>query len=55
VTKVRHIEIEIAVDPHSAFWSINIETDPNGDPLELLIRAEEEDEIACVICGRSLG
>lgn len=47
---VTQIEIVI-VNPESRFWYAlmrirNREVDDNGDPLELMIRAEEGDEVA---------
>lgn len=42
----RRIELEQPVDPHSAFWLFHEKVDEHGDPLDLLIRAEEGDEIA---------
>lgn len=36
--------MEVCIDPHSLFWKYRDPVDPNGDPLELLIRAEEGEE-----------
>lgn len=37
---------EVLIDPSSPFWSLHEPIDPNGDPLDLMIRAEEGDEVA---------
>lgn len=55
VKRVVRVEIEVPVDPHSPFWSYHDVSDPNGDPLDLLIRAEELEEVACVLTRRALG
>jgi len=41
--------LEIPVDPHSPFWLYHAETDPLGNPLDLMVRAEEGDEIAMAV------
>lgn len=40
---------EITVDPHSGFWFYHQDADPDGDPLDLLIRCEEGDEEALLL------
>jgi len=41
--------IEVAIDSSSPLWRLLEPIDPNGDPLDLLIRAEDGDEIAISI------
>jgi hypothetical protein len=41
--------IEVQIDSNSPFWRLNEPVDPNGDPLELLIRREEGDEEATLL------
>lgn len=43
---------DVAIDSVSPFWSLNEPIDVNGDPLELLIREEEGDEIAAQLLNR---
>jgi len=40
------VQMEVPYDPHWKFWRDHDTADPNGDPLDLLIRAEEGDEVA---------
>lgn len=40
---------DLIIDPFSAFWRYHESIDPNGDPLDLLCRAEDGDEIALSI------
>lgn len=40
------IYVEQVVDPQSLFWSYRLEPDPWGNPLDILIAAEEGDEDA---------
>lgn len=42
---------EIPVDPHSGFWFYHEKEDPNGDPLDLLLRADDGDEVALDMVG----
>lgn len=35
---------EVPIDKDSAFWYYNAPADIDGDPLELMIRCEQEDE-----------
>jgi hypothetical protein len=43
------VQAEVPVDPESAFWIYHTPTDDNGDPLDLLCRCEDGDEVALEI------
>jgi hypothetical protein len=43
------LQAEVPVDPESVFWIYHTPIDDNGDPLDLLCRCEEGDEVALEI------
>lgn len=43
------IEKEQPIDPHSGFWAVHVQIDNNGNPLDLLCRAEDGEEVATEI------
>lgn len=47
----RRVQEEVPIDPHSPFWKYREPVDPEGDPLELMLRCEQDDEVAMVLMG----